>query len=109
MEILTMGKVVVSARIENLQDTYDAEKGTLPAGEVRCVEVSDALVDTGATLLSIPRRLVAQLGLRRQRTRTAPHGCRHCLVRHLWRGSLDRPWGAIASRRCAKSPTNVPS
>jgi predicted aspartyl protease len=71
MEILTMGKVVVSARIENLQDVYDAEKGVLPAGEVRFVEVTDALVDTGATLLSIPRRLVAQLGLRRQRTRTA--------------------------------------
>ena len=29
MEILTMGKVVVSARIENLQDAYDVEKGHL--------------------------------------------------------------------------------
>ncbi len=71
MEILTMGKVVVSARIENLQDAYDAEKGILPAGEVRFVEVADALVDTGATMLSIPRRLMAQLGLKRSRSRTA--------------------------------------
>jgi len=28
MEIMTMGKVVVSARIENLQDAYDVEKGS---------------------------------------------------------------------------------
>jgi len=33
--------------------------------------VADALVDTGATLLSLPRRLVQQLGLKRGRTRTA--------------------------------------
>jgi predicted aspartyl protease len=71
MEIMTMGKVVVSARIENLQDAYEAEKGVLPAGDVRTVEVSDALVDTGATMLSLPRRLIAQLGLTRRRTRTA--------------------------------------
>ncbi len=71
MEMLTIGNVVVSARIENLQDAYEAEKGTLPAAEVRSVEVSDALIDTGATLLSIPRRLVAQLGLKQRRTRTA--------------------------------------
>lgn len=71
MEILTMGKVVVSARIENLQDAYDAKKGRISAEEVRSVEVPDALVDTGATLLSLPRRLAAQLGLERLRTRTA--------------------------------------
>lgn len=71
MEIMTMGKVVVPARIENLQDAYDVEKGVLPAGEIRTVEISDALVDTGATLLSIPRRLIVQLGLKRHRTRTA--------------------------------------
>jgi predicted aspartyl protease len=71
MEIMTMGKVTVSARIENLQDTYEAEKGAIPAGDVRAVEVADALVDTGATMLSIPRRLMAQLGLTRRRTRTA--------------------------------------
>jgi len=71
MEIMTTGRVVVPASIENLQDTYDAEKGVLPLDDVRFVEVSDALVDAGATLLSIPRRLVGQLGLKRRRTRTA--------------------------------------
>ena len=71
MEILTMGKVVVSARIENLQDAYDVEKGILRAEKARTVEVADALVDTGATMLSIPRHLISQLGLKRSRSRTA--------------------------------------
>ncbi len=71
MEIMTVGKVAVPARIENLQDAYDVEKGVLRAEELRTVEVPDALVDTGATLLSIPRRLIVQLGLTRRRTRTA--------------------------------------
>ena len=71
MEIMTIGKVVVPARIENLQDAYDVEKGVLLAEDVRTVEVSDALVDTGATMLSIPRHLIAQLGLTRRRSRTA--------------------------------------
>ncbi len=71
MEIVPPRKVTVAARIENLEDAYDADKGVLPAERVRSIEVSDALVDTGATLLSIPRRLVAQLGLKLRRTRTA--------------------------------------
>jgi predicted aspartyl protease len=71
MEIVAMGKVVVSARIENLADVLNADQGLLSVAQVRAVEVSDALVDTGATLLSLPRRLLSQLGLRRRRTRTA--------------------------------------
>jgi len=66
-----MGKVTVPARIENLEDVYQADRGSLPADQVRSVDVSDALVDTGATLLSLPGRFVRQLGLRRTRTRTA--------------------------------------
>lgn len=71
MEIVTMGKVLVPAKIENLGDQYAALKATIPADQIRFVEVSDALVDTGATMLSMPRRLIQQLGLQRHRTRTA--------------------------------------
>jgi predicted aspartyl protease len=71
METVAMGKVLVVARIENLLDLYENEQGRLAADKVRAVEVSDALVDTGATMLSLPRRLVAQLGLRRRRQRSA--------------------------------------
>lgn len=66
-----MGKVIVTAKIENIYDLYDAERGTLPPEQVRRIEVTDALVDTGATTLSLPQRLIAQLGLRPVRTRKA--------------------------------------
>ena len=71
MESSLMGKVLVSAKIENLGDIFIAETGALKADEVRSVEVSDALVDTGATMLSMPKRLIDQLGLKYFRTRPA--------------------------------------
>src|SRR5262249_7062384 len=71
METRTMGKVLVSAKIENLNDLYEAGKGSLKAEEVRRVELTDALVDTGAMLLSLPTRHIQQLGLQRYRTRKA--------------------------------------
>jgi predicted aspartyl protease len=71
MEILTMGKVVVSARIENQSDLIRVREGNLDPDKVRNLEIPDALVDTGATLLSLPRRFITHLGLIRYRTRTA--------------------------------------
>ena len=73
MEFSTVGTVVTRAAIENVEDLFAVRRGILSPGEVRRVEVSDAVVDTGATLLSLPRRLIAQLGLellRRRRART---------------------------------------
>ena len=66
-----MGKVLVTATIENLEDLYKASQGVLPADQVRGVTVADALVDTGATGLLLPKRLIAQLGLPPLRTRQA--------------------------------------
>src|SRR5262245_54805673 len=68
METATMGKVIVTATIHNLDDLYSARKGLITPDQVRRVEVKDALVDTGCTSLGIPRRLIAQLGLRPVRT-----------------------------------------
>ena len=66
-----MGKVLITARLQNLADLYEVSKGRMQPEEVRSVEVTDALVDTGATLLSMPRRLAEQLGLRPYKTRRA--------------------------------------
>lgn len=71
MEIATMGKVLVHARMENVYDLREASLGTRTSDAVRRVEVTDALVDTGASTLSLPKRMVAQLGLDRYRTRNA--------------------------------------
>jgi predicted aspartyl protease len=71
MEIVTMGKVVVSARMENLADLIRCRAGDISGDAVRTIEVDDALVDTGATMLSLPRSQIQTLGLEKHRTRTA--------------------------------------
>ncbi len=71
MASATMGKVLVTAKIENLDDLVLANKSLLPSDQVRSVEIPDALADTGATGLSMPRRLITQLGLVAGRSRRA--------------------------------------
>ena len=66
-----MGRITVAARVENLGDLLDADRGRLAPEEVRAVEVTDALVDTGATGLSMPRSMLDILGLKHLRNRMA--------------------------------------
>ena len=63
METATVGKVIVAAKIENVFDLYEVSRGQLADEQIRRVEVADATVDTGATLLAMPRRLIDQLGI----------------------------------------------
>ena len=66
-----MGKVTVSARIENIGDLFAVHRGTLSPEGVRAVEVEGALVDTCATGLLMPKSMLASLGLDFRRTRGA--------------------------------------
>jgi predicted aspartyl protease len=68
METNTMGIVLVTALIENNDDVKSAEKGLIPDTAIRRIEVTDARVDTGETYVSMPRRLIDQLGLKRIKT-----------------------------------------
>jgi clan AA aspartic protease len=71
METDAMGRVTVAAKIENWGDLYMVEKGLIQPDHVHRIEVSDALVDTGAAALSMPKSLIDQLGLIPFRSRTA--------------------------------------
>jgi clan AA aspartic protease len=71
METTTRGKVLVTARVENLEDVYKAAQGAIPVDQVRVADVTDALIDTGATGLLLPKRIITQLGLPLLRTRPA--------------------------------------
>lgn len=66
----SMGRVTVEIEVENMGDLWDAQKGRIPEEQVRRVTVPDALVDTGATTLALPRKLVEELGLERVRERS---------------------------------------
>jgi predicted aspartyl protease len=63
-----MGIVLVPALIENHFDVVSAQKGRIPETEIRRIEVHDARVGTEATYVSMPRRLIDQLGLDRIKT-----------------------------------------
>ena len=60
-----MGRVTTEAAIENLNDLWAIESGILTSDQARRVTIPDALVDTGATLLSLPTNIIQQLGLTR--------------------------------------------
>jgi predicted aspartyl protease len=103
MEIQTMGKVLVTARIENLKDLYNAERGNLPADQVRSVDIEDALVDTGAMILSLPKRWIEKLGLAQVRTRRVrtTAGLREC-------GIYEAVRLTIQGRDCIVEVADVP-
>jgi hypothetical protein len=63
METETMGRVLTEATIENLEDLWAVKRGLTTPEQARRIIVADALVDTGATLLSLPTSLIRQLGL----------------------------------------------
>jgi predicted aspartyl protease len=71
METATVGKVLVAATIENSGDVENVVRGLMTADQVRRIEVLDARVDTGATYLALPKRLIDQLGLHRLKTAIA--------------------------------------
>src|SRR5437879_4710487 len=66
MESSTMGRVLTEVLVENLGDLFEVQRGLRPPDQVRRVSIRDALVDTGATTLSLPSRLIEQLGLSRR-------------------------------------------
>ncbi len=71
MGTTTVRGVLVSAKIENVIDLYAASRGQIRDDQVHRVEVDDALVDTGATLLEMTKQLIEQLGLDQIGTRRA--------------------------------------
>ena len=71
MENQTMGRVVVHVKVVNFGDLFNVKQGLLAPEKVRSIEIDDALVDTGASMFSLPKRHIEQLGLMLDRTRTA--------------------------------------
>ena len=98
-----MGRVVVNARIENVFDVYAALQGKLTPTEVRAVDVPDALVDTGATSLSMPATLLAELGLVHIRSRMARTSAGEMSVRIFGTARLT-----IQGRDCPVDVTELP-
>jgi hypothetical protein len=68
METESTGRVLTDVTVENLKDLWAVEQNLLPPDLVRRVVVKGAVVDTDATILALPQRLIEQLGLTRRIT-----------------------------------------
>jgi predicted aspartyl protease len=99
----TMGRVLAEATIENLEDLWAARRYRLRPEQVRRIVVKDALVDTGARMLSLPTRLIRQLGLDQVDTRqvTTSAGVREAAVYDVVRLTIQ-------GRSCGMDVMEVP-
>lgn len=59
-----MGQVLTTIAVTNFIDLVMAERGFISAEEVRSMTIDKVIVDTGATLLSLPAPIISQLGLK---------------------------------------------
>jgi clan AA aspartic protease len=66
MESNDMGRVTTEATVFNANDHAEMRMGKLTLDQVRKVVVAEALVDSGATALSMPKSLIDQIGLVKQ-------------------------------------------
>lgn len=57
-----MGRVITKIKVENLGDILLAERNQQKENNIRSIE-TEALVDTGATLLCLPISKISELGL----------------------------------------------
>ena len=61
-----MGRVLTEATVYNASDHAEMRMGKIPLDQARKVEIKEALVDTGATMLAMPKTLIDQIGLIKQ-------------------------------------------
>jgi clan AA aspartic protease len=98
-----MGRVTTEATIENLKDLWDVDRGRLSADQARRIVVTDALVDTGATGLSLPTRIIQRLGLEKRRSKRVTSSTGVCEV-----GVYEAVRLTIQGEECTVDVVEVP-
>jgi predicted aspartyl protease len=98
-----MGRVTTEITVENMKDLYEARSGRIASENVRRVTIPDAVVDTGATYLSLPTRVIRDLGLAKAFTKRVMTS----------RGPADADvydavWLTIQGRSCTLDVMEVP-
>jgi predicted aspartyl protease len=103
MERGTMGQVLVKAKIENYRDVLNVRDGNLAPDKIRQAEVDNAMVDTGAKMLALPRSMIKQLQLTQMTTRPAKTaaGVFPCNI-------YEPVWLTVEGRDCPVEVAEVP-
>ena len=101
---MDMGRVVVSIMVENTEDRERVDRGELAPDQVRRMTV-DALVDTGASFLSMPESMIQSLGLkfdRRKESRTVTGP----ITLNVYRGARLEVQGRVVNEEVLGIPEN---
>src|SRR5262245_16904796 len=102
-----VGRIVVEARLENLDDLAMVARGAAGVGAARSIELT-LLVDTGAKYVSLPPKEIERLGLRyltTKRARTAG-GTTH---QRIFSGVRATVQGRFAHSDVAELPEGSPA
>ena len=75
-----MGRFSVEFEVANLDDVLDAERGMLPPDKVRRLTIS-GVVDSGATHMVLPGKIVKKLGLAARRKVKVKYANNHVATR----------------------------
>jgi clan AA aspartic protease len=98
-EEVKMEEVTVEAKIKNYEDEVLARRGLLKPEEIREVK-KEVLVDTGATMLTLPEEVVEELGLTRGRFIVASYADGTKKKRQIARGITIEVMGREAEVEC---------
>jgi predicted aspartyl protease len=109
METNTMGRVTAAATIENMKDLWEVESGMRSADQARRIALQDALVDTGATVLSIPKSLIGQLGLRKVSSKRVTSSQGEVTDANLYEAVRLTIQGRTCTIDVLEAPDNVPT
>ncbi len=95
-----MGSVTVKVKLWNFLDEVKAKEGLISEEQIRTVEVEDALVDTGAILVSLPEDIVEKLGLMIEEEKYVTLANNHREKRKIAAGLKIEIMGRTSETRC---------
>lgn len=98
-----MGRVLTEATVYNLGDLIEAERGNRRPEEIRKLTVSEALIDTGSTTLSMPRSLLEQIGLTKRYEKRAMTAGGECTMNVYGTARVE-----IMGRDCVTDVIEIP-
>ncbi|MEW5767960.1 MAG: retroviral-like aspartic protease family protein [bacterium] len=102
-----MGRVTAKIKVENMVDYLLSKRGEMPSEQARFLEVDEALVDTGATLLCLRHEQITRLGLapleiRKAQTASGP------VERQVYTGAMLTIMGRTCSTDVMEIPEDAP-
>jgi len=103
-----VGKITVQMELTNFADQVLADRGYIQPEEVRQLSIPDAVVDTGATTLSLPISLIEQLGLEEVGT-TVVRTANGSVRRGVFRGARVEIMGRDSILDVVELPVGFPT